>query len=538
MNKILNVIFLFLFLMSCTVSMQRINTYCKTEQYDKLVKFTTNKDIRNRIALINCIKDTKNEDQAISLLLKVAEYPSDESFRLSVEALGKFNDERIGRYYRDILSNNNYSVLRKICVLDHFNKYYNESDKLTLAKFLESPNIDLKIASAIGLARSNDFTGEAVVADLLQDDFFATQRKAIKAIGYFKNDKYVPQLAGFINDKDPVKAENARFSLKMILGSDYLDEIAKLNLATAKKEEPVENKKEINVVSNPNTIIQKESINTTKETSKPKSDVDINLPFSNRVRNNTYALIIGNEDYKSYQTGLKDEANVDFANNDATTFADYMKKVIGIPEENIFLILNGKAIEIHRAVEKLSLIPKSSPGNISLIFYYAGHGFPDESTKESFIIPVDVTVNDLKFAISLDTIYSKLTKNSPKVVSVYIDACFSGGARNEFLLSSRGVKIVPKENILNGNIIVFTACSGSQSALPYKEKYHGMFTYFTLKYLKESNGRLLIDKYMDYINNNVSIKSLIINNKEQNPQVKTGFDFIKNSNQDFFEQFN
>jgi len=43
------------------------------------------------------------------------------------------------------------------------------------------------------------------------------------------------------------------------------------------------------------------------------------IPVNSKV-DNRYALIIGNEDYKSYQTTLSSEQNVDYAVNDATVF--------------------------------------------------------------------------------------------------------------------------------------------------------------------------------------------------------------------------
>jgi len=39
----------------------------------------------------------------------------------------------------------------------------------------------------------------------------------------------------------------------------------------------------------------------------------------------------------------------------------------------------------------------------------------------------------------------------------------------------------PKDNLLIGNIIVFTSSTGEQSLLPFRDKQHGMFTYCMLK---------------------------------------------------------
>jgi hypothetical protein len=87
------------------------------------------------------------------------------------------------------------------------------------------------------------------------------------------------------------------------------------------------------------------------------------------------------------------------------------------------------------------------------------------------------------------------------------------------LLAARGVKIKPKEEAISGNIVVFSATSEEQSALSFDKEKHGMFTYFLLKKLQESKGKATYVELKEYINSKVSVESLRINHKEQNPQV-------------------
>jgi uncharacterized protein YjiK len=252
----------------------------------------------------------------------------------------------------------------------------------------------------------------------------------------------------------------------------------------------------------------------------PKSTVDTNIPKKCKNKHkNKYALIIGNEDYSSHQMGLESEVNVDYAVNDAVTFSNYARNVFCVPEENIFLLKNAKAVEMHRAIEKLSLLTEITGDKTELIVYFAGHGFPDEVTKEPFIMPVDVSGNDLRFAINVKELYTKLTEHPHERVTVFLDACFSGGARNQGLLAARGVKVKPKDTGINGNLVVFSASSGKESSLPYHDEYHGMFTYLLLKKIQEEEGNITYGELEEYIKVEVAKKSLIINNKPQNPQV-------------------
>lgn len=257
-------------------------------------------------------------------------------------------------------------------------------------------------------------------------------------------------------------------------------------------------------------------------------DVDQIKPMGIKPNPNRYALIFGNEDYSSFQTSLRSESDVDFAIRDAELFKQYAIYVLGVPEENIVFNTNARAIQMHRDLNKINMITNITKGNAEIFFYYAGHGFPDEKTQDPYIIPVDVSGSDLEFALKLSDVYAKLTEYPSLRVTVFLDACFSGGARNQGLVAARGVKIKPKENVFRGNMVVFAASSGDQSSLPYKEKQHGMFTYFLLKKLQESKGDVTYKELSDYLREQVGVKSILINNKEQIPETNISID-IKNT---------
>jgi len=249
-----------------------------------------------------------------------------------------------------------------------------------------------------------------------------------------------------------------------------------------------------------------------------KSDVDENIPLNSNVNSNRYALVIGNEDYTLYQSGINSESNVDFARVDAITFSKYCINTLGVPKENVVLLTDAISSQMKREIEKLSKIAKYSNGHAELIFYYAGHGFPEENTKESYLMPVDISGTDVTSGIKLTDLYSSLTTYPSQKVTVFLDACFSGSGRNQGLLAARGVKIVPKNNLISGNLIVFSASSGDQSSLPYKQKQHGMFTYFLLKKLQETSGNITYGALSNYLVNQVQLNSVKVNSKDQNPQ--------------------
>ena len=88
------------------------------------------------------------------------------------------------------------------------------------------------------------------------------------------------------------------------------------------------------------------------------------------------------------------------------------------------------------------------------------------------------------------------------------------------LASARGVAIAAKEEAPLGNMIVFSAAQGDETAFPYAEKGHGLFTYFLLKKLKETKGNVSYGVLGDYIKKEVSRKSIVVNDKPQTPDVQ------------------
>ena len=248
------------------------------------------------------------------------------------------------------------------------------------------------------------------------------------------------------------------------------------------------------------------------------SAVDKNIPRNSKV-NNRYALIIGNEDYQSRQSSLSFEQNVDYAVNDASIFKEYALKTLGVKEENMHFLTNATAGEMNQEIDLVAKIIQKLGNKAELIVYYAGHGYPDELSKVPYLIPVDVSAGNLSNAIKLDDMYNKLAETGAKKTTIFLDACFTGGGRNAGLLASRGFKVKPKTNDLKGNLLVFSATSEEQSALPYHKEGHGMFTYHLLKKLQESKGKVSMGELSEYISDNVSLQSLKVNQKDQEPKV-------------------
>ncbi len=124
---------------------------------------------------------------------------------------------------------------------------------------------------------------------------------------------------------------------------------------------------------------------TTTTTTTPvivagRSDVDSQLPVTTMSNPDAIAVIIGNKDYKKTKS-------VEFAINDMVTMKEYLIKVFGYKEENIFVVQNASKgdFELYFGNDtnyKGKLFNAVKIGISDVFVYYAGHGAPSMNTKK------------------------------------------------------------------------------------------------------------------------------------------------------------
>lgn len=240
-------------------------------------------------------------------------------------------------------------------------------------------------------------------------------------------------------------------------------------------------------------------------------DVDFDIPIADNVSNHTFAVIISNEKYQM-------EKSVQYAENDGKMFTEYCKKTLGLPEKNVHFITNATLNNIKHEIKWLQDVIAVYKGEAKAIFYYAGHGIPDEQNKSAYLLPIDGYGSDVTTGYALEDLYKALGSLPSKSVTVFLDACFSGAKRDgDMLASARGVAIKVKQATPVGNIVVFSAAQGDETAYPYKEEEHGLFTYYLLKKLQETKGNVTLGELSDYIKTQVERQSIVINGKLQSP---------------------
>ncbi len=308
---------------------------------------------------------------------------------------------------------------------------------------------------------------------------------------------------------------------QLVTSEGYVDDIIPITLHIREKHGIYAEDKTINLKINQEfasriTVEKKEDAGNIIRKSTIGSAVD-KAPHTSANNTNTFAFILANEHYRNGSF-----SDVQYAINDGKTFREYCRHTLGIPENNIMYKTDatfGDMVHVITRMKQAAEVNKNS----HIIFYYAGHGAPSENTLEALLIPIDAFQIMPQTCYSLQTLYDELRTLEHSRVTVFLDACFSGNNReNKVLLAdARGVAIVPKKNNVEGNLVVFSASSGSETAWPYKTEEHGLFTYYLLKKLQETRGNATYEELQSYIYEEVRRTSNNENGKIQTPTVST-----------------
>lgn len=237
------------------------------------------------------------------------------------------------------------------------------------------------------------------------------------------------------------------------------------------------------------------------------SAVDKNIPTFKANNTNTWVVIIANENYQSVDP-------VRFALNDGNIFYEYCTKTLGVPAKQISYKQNATANQIRFEVSWLKNICETHQ-DAEIIFYYAGHGISDTKTQIAYLLPIDGYGTDVSTGFKLDDLYSTLGNIPAKKITIFMDACFSGSKREGgMLVAARGVAIKARSGMPRGNMVVFAAAQGDETAYPYYEESHGRFTYYLLKKLQETQGDVTLYELGEYIIQEVKAKAA----EERTPQ--------------------
>jgi len=221
-------------------------------------------------------------------------------------------------------------------------------------------------------------------------------------------------------------------------------------------------------------------------------DVDI-APKTGLVKPDAVAVVIGNKDYENPLV-----PRVDYAVRDASVMRQYLVDTMGFAPQNVIYLQNASQTDFlkvfgNKEDHRGELYSRIRKGKSDLFIFYSGHGAPDSNTGRVYLLPTGADPGAIKFTgYSLDLLYDNLTKTGKekeiKSLAVVFDACFSGMSNDGAVISeASSIGIRPKLPLFSlPNAAVITSSAGGQISSWYKEKRHGLFTYFFLKSVKDT----------------------------------------------------
>lgn len=236
----------------------------------------------------------------------------------------------------------------------------------------------------------------------------------------------------------------------------------------------------------------------------------------------TRALVIGISNY------VESDLKLDYADNDAVLFKEYLTRAEGLEEDDVSLLINEDAIALNIVQELKWLANKSESGD-TVFIYFAGHGdvVDDFGKKAGFLLAADANAKQeyysggvLPLAFLNTTVLPNFTERGIKVILI-LDACKSGFLFEDSTQTNLGTIASMFENTTR-----LLSCRPDELSYEGPNLKHGYFTYYLVKGLigaadDNDDGQLNYREIDDYLFDNVTSEVSKNHKQKQTPVVRT-----------------
>ena len=273
--------------------------------------------------------------------------------------------------------------------------------------------------------------------------------------------------------------------------------------------------------------------------------VDLNIPVTSEKNEDTYVLLIANENY-----GCSRIPDVPYALNDGEITRQYFIKALGVPERQVKLLRIATLQDIQQEglhwLTELAQAVAAKRGDealptANLVIYFAGHGFIDLDGV-AYLVPTgldiskidnlkpngkksgwclfgskktstDTTGFDIELTkketkklaaqcLSLESLCSTFNaKVAPvKNLTVLVDASFNGIGRDGKPVVHSERKDEGKKHrkpTLRSDAVVLLAADYNKTAYAFDNHQHGFLTYFLLQEIKYHGDNIFRLTYQD-----------------------------------------
>ena len=233
-----------------------------------------------------------------------------------------------------------------------------------------------------------------------------------------------------------------------------------------------------------------------------------------------FALIVGIEKYR-------DVTPAGGARGDAEKFAELARVTLGVPEENIKVLLDDRASRTDIA-KQLRWLQANVPNGARVYFYFSGHGAPEPTSGISYIVPFDGDPQYLKdTAIPMTEVLADLEKTKAKDVLAMADSCFSGAGGRSVLAPGTRPLVRVEDVKPQTRVAMLSASSGAEISGPAADGSGGLFSKYLIEAIGSGqgdlngDGQISLKELADWIGPRVQREAKRAN-REQTPHLTLG----------------
>lgn len=214
-----------------------------------------------------------------------------------------------------------------------------------------------------------------------------------------------------------------------------------------------------------------------------------------------------------------------FAERDAQAAKNHFL-ALGVPERNIKYLIGNRATKANLEAYIEDWLPRNVKEDGRVFFYFSGHGAPDPTAGQAYLLPWDGNPSFLKrTAYPLKRLYAQLNSLKAKQVIVALDSCFSGSGGRSVLAQGARPLVTQVDTMVSpgGKLTVFAASAPNEITATLPEQGHGIFTYYFLKGLggeaKDPSGIVTLKGLYDYLKPKVQ-DAASRQNRDQTPSLE------------------
>lgn len=233
-----------------------------------------------------------------------------------------------------------------------------------------------------------------------------------------------------------------------------------------------------------------------------------------------FAVIIGIEEYSNFPKAI-------YANADARAFAGFAHKALGVPQENIHLLLDREATRVGMIKALRTWLAGNASGQDSEVFiFYSGHGLPTKDGSSFYFVPYDGSLELIdETAVKKEDVIAMIQAIKPRSITLFVDSCYSGQTRagTTLIPNARPISLQTRINGFPNGVSAFTAASNDQISWSSDELRHGIFSFYLMRGLEgnadgNKDGLISNQELADFLSHRVQKAATLSHSRQQKPQ--------------------